>query len=125
MRRLLLFTVILFSSLISCDNCNCSNNQPYGEITLKVTINDENPEVFVTVFNDVIEKRDTVKAEWVSSSEIKYYMPAGNFYSATAYYYHNGRDYYAVDGKEMSVSSSSNCECDMASNIRLNLKLTE
>lgn len=116
---------LLLMAFIHCDDgCVCDPGPFYADLKIKVTINDENPEVFLTVFAGKIESRDTLIAEFVSESTIFYEMEAGHYYSATTTYTRGNRTYIAVDGRKMNLSSDD-CDCDYAENATLNLRLAD
>ena len=124
MKKIILI-LVCFSTLsfMGCDDsCVCQSGPHFGELTIKLTINDENPEVWVTVFRDKIEQKDTLFHESTSSNRIYYELEAGRYYSATVTYQKGVRQITAVDGKRMEVMSDD-CGCDYAEDINLNLKL--
>ena len=123
MKKLVILLLIVSSwTISSCDDCNC-DGLAYGEIRVKLTIDDDNPEVFVTIFDGNIENQDTLYAGWESDTYITISdFEAERRYSATAHYVRDGRNYIAVDGKKMSTSSDD-CDCSYTNGITLNLRL--
>ena len=118
---LLLITLVL--PLIHCDTDNCPSGPYYGDLKVKLTINDENPEVLVVVFEGNYERGDTIFSELVTTSSVTYEMEGDRFYSATAVYMRGPREIWAIDGKEMTVSDDDDDGCPYASDITLRLNL--
>jgi hypothetical protein len=112
------------SLLIGCDECNCPAGDPFGELAIKLTINDDHPEVLVTIFEGNIEKADTLFSEYWSDDRVYYELESGRRYSATAHYFVDGREIVAIDGKQMTTSSNE-CDCNYGESITLNLRLAK
>ena len=57
MKKILLISFALLMATISCtdDSCFCNSGPFYADMKVKLTINDENPEVFLTVFEGNFE----------------------------------------------------------------------
>lgn len=117
----LLFLIITLSFGISCDE-ECQNGLLFGEIKLKVTVNDENPTVHVVLFKGRIENNDTLRSEYVTQPTVHYEVEAGRYYSATARYTSGAREILAIDGKTMDTTTSDD-GCEYAEDITLNLRL--
>lgn len=116
---LFLFSILVFS----CDDeCICDNGPFYADMKVKVTINDDNPDVFLTVFDGKIESQDTLIAEWVNESTVFYEMEADRYYSAAVVYQDGNRQITAIDGRKMRTSEDD-CGCDYAESMTLNLRL--
>ena len=124
MKKGLLLTAIICSSIFwSCeDECICDSGPFYGELRVKLTINDENPEVLLTIMEGNIESQDTVISEYIDESNIYYELEADRYYSAVVYYDQGSRQITAIDGRRMRLSEDD-CGCDYADNITLNLRL--
>ncbi|MEQ8469655.1 MAG: hypothetical protein RIC35_00640 [Marinoscillum sp.] len=106
------------------DTCICDPGPYFADLKVKLTIDDENPEVFLTVFAGNIEDKDTLIAEFVNESTVYYEMEAGRRYSATTHYTRGNRTYIAVDGRKMRISSDD-CDCDYGESATLNLRLAD
>lgn len=118
-----LFLILTTCLFISCDeDCSCPSGPFYGELKIKVTINDENPEVDLVIMRGRIEDADTILVETVTETKVFYEFEADLRYSATATYRKGSKTIVAIDGKLMDVFSDD-CDCDYAENITLNLKL--
>lgn len=119
----LFFTTALF---IHCDSCDCDPGPFYGELKIKLTINNENPELWLDIFSGRIEDGDTIISEMISTPEVYYELEADNYYSATVAYIKNGRMIVTIDGKKMDiVTHGDDCNCESAEDITLNLKLAD
>lgn len=107
----------------ACDGCVCDSSL-VGRLTVKLTINEENPKVLLTVFKGNIETRDTILSNYISKESVSYEdFEPGHTYSATARYVQDGKNIIAVDGKKMRIKSDLCDDCESVGNIRLNLRL--
>lgn len=118
----LLFLMIMSLAWSSCDECTCDANQLIGELKIRLTLDEENPEVLITIFEGKIENQDTIFSGYVVDTEIFLDLDANVYYSATAHYVKSGRNYVAVDGREMTTSTDE-CDCEYANNRTLDLRL--
>ncbi|MFT6866636.1 MAG: hypothetical protein ACJA08_001471 [Cyclobacteriaceae bacterium] len=123
----------LFGSLILFTNCDedcdsvfhsCDSGPFYGDVNVRVTINDENPEVEIVLFRGRIEKQDMVIHEYVIENSTIYSLEAGVYYSGTAFYKDGIKEMLAINGKNLSTSTDD-CDCKYADNMSLNLKLAK
>ncbi|HOP03716.1 MAG TPA: hypothetical protein PLE67_04510 [Tenuifilaceae bacterium] len=111
--HIILFTmlVLLIAPLNSCNDfldrvlvdCSyCYADKPeYGDVELRVTINDENPSVPVTVYygafeDNVVAATDTARTEYFYFS-----LPTDEEYSFRATYQKNGLDYFVINGTKL------------------------
>lgn len=124
MKKPVLF--IFFPALLFFMGCEdqCDPGPYFGEVKVKLTINDENPDVHVVIFEGKIEKGDTLISEYVSESPVYYELEAEKYYSATARYQSGVREVLAVDGKKMTTTSDDDT-CEAAEDFTLNLKLAD
>ena len=120
MKKILLISFALLMATISCtdDSCFCNSGPFYADMKVKLTINDENPEVFLTVFEGNFEAQDTLIAEWINESTVYYEMEAGRYYSAVVVYQDGARQITAIDGRKMKTSEDD-CGCDYAESFTL------
>lgn len=109
---------------INCFEEQCDPGPHIGEMKVRVTINNENPEVHVVIFQGKIEKHDTLISERINHSPVYYNLEAGQYYSGTARYISGIREIIAIDGKTMQTSTDDN-NCESAENFTLNLKLVD
>ena len=98
--------------LMDVDCSQCYTQRPeYASMKIKVTINEENPEVPITIFLGSYEKNqvrlvDTATSPYVSVDLI----PARN-YSIRAEYHVGDKTIYAIDGDEIELKKVSS-QCD-------------
>jgi hypothetical protein len=93
-----------------------------SELKLRLTINEENPEVEVVIFRGRIESQDIVLTETVSDYVARYDLWPDGYYSVTARYQQGGKEIIAINGKGFSLREDD-CGCKKAQNYSLNLKL--
>lgn len=97
---------------VDCSECYVEKPTE-GKLNFKITINDENPEVPVTVYLGEYEKNqvrytDTVDAEFFSID-----IYPNRFYSARAEYRVGSVIIFAIDGDESeTLKVTSQCETD-------------
>ena len=110
----------------SPDYSNCNTTKPSeGILNVRVTINDDNCCVPVTVYvgdmeDHFIYLKDTVYSDWWSAE-----VPVGYFYTVTAQY-RKGTEYViAVDGDDVKASKNNYCDstCWSVKQGSVNLKL--
>lgn len=132
------FTFIFMIPLIfmSCydDDCtrpsNCYSSRPETiAMEIKVTINNENPNVDVTIYSGVYEEGNVQEELTLNSSTKIISLPEGR-YSATAYYKRDVDTILAIDGEHISVnywscedSSGTSDSCYEVNEGKLNLTL--
>ncbi|WP_421873633.1 hypothetical protein [Marinoscillum sp.] len=116
--------LVLLTTLSACDDglCDCDRGPFFGELQVKLTINDDNPEVLLTIMEGNIESADTVISEYVNEKNVYYDLEADRYYSAVVTYNQGIRRITAVDGKRMRLTDDD-CGCDYAKDITLNLRL--
>lgn len=124
MRRNTLIPILLLALFLTgCDDdCICDRGPFYADMKVKLTINEDNPEVFLTVFDGNIESQDTLIAEWVNESSVYYEMEAGYYYSAVVTYQDGARQITAIDGRKMKTNDDD-CGCEYGESMTLNLRL--
>lgn len=121
----IILAILVIITFAGCDDsCICDQGPFYADLKIKLTIDEENPEVFLTIFYGNIESQDTLIAEFVNESTVFYELEAGRRYAATASYQRGNRTYIAVDGKKMQISSDD-CDCDYGESATLNLRLAD
>lgn len=120
-RSILLFLLMLsFSSLISCsllfpddeDDCAfvfCDSGPFYSDLRVRVTINSENPRVYIEVFQGNIEDEFLFSQE-VIDEFTRFNLRADEYYSVKAYYLEGDHTIIAINGKLLS-SPTDECDC--------------
>ena len=142
MKKLLCLIVLIgLTSLAGCDeSCedgnykpnDCNENEPVqGDITIKVTINEMNPEVLIEFFFGDVEENIFYFSDTLDTEEVHYKLN-NNDYSVRAKYKAivNGQlaTVYSIDGGQLSPFKTDYCdgtcyeEGVLSLNARLELK---
>ena len=111
----ILITFIVTIIPLSCEDsflyvdCNKCFDDYSKSVELRVTIDQENPYVPITLYRGSIDKgeivaEDTIDTESYFSSEIDF----DEYYSAIAKYSHGGRVIFAVDGQKLRKKFDQN-----------------
>ncbi|MEQ8241647.1 MAG: hypothetical protein RIA69_20710 [Cyclobacteriaceae bacterium] len=119
--------LMVLLAITSCDeNCDdfCPSGPLLSRLKINLTINEENPEVEVTLFRGRIERQDTVLEEVVSELVARYELDADGYYSATARYKKGNKEILAINGKKFSLTEDD-CGCEKAQNYSMNLTLKD
>jgi hypothetical protein len=130
MKKLLFLSLIFTALYISCtdddDDCslfNCINGGTYeGNLNVKVTINEENPNAVVVLYKGRIEQGDTLLIDTLSENSKTYEMAPEFYYSGTVTYKDGIRQVEVVNGKYMDLAGED-CDCPHGRSISLNLRL--
>jgi len=130
----ILFLIILFT--ISCDkpyvDCeypdysNCITVEPEnGKLQLKITINEENKRVPITLYYGTYENQVICINDTLEVPKKTYTLPADVYYSVKAQYKSGNSTINAIDGGFLEKKSYKVCDsiCWVVKNIDLNLKL--
>lgn len=112
---LLLTLVALYScrdNATDCENFDCMTQEPYEhEMKIKVTINSENPQVPIWVyegkFNDTSH---LVYLDTLKESTTTVFFPLNKYYYTKALYKKGGKTIYAIDGVFFKKYSRSVCD---------------
>lgn len=110
---IILFSIFYFSSCTNTDtncdpNATCVTTKPTeGNLTLRVSTNDENPSVIVTVYHGNFENGDSYFTDTLTD-DVTYSVPFER-YSATAVYNKGNAKITAVDGDRVSLTTDNNC----------------
>lgn len=113
---LLIFGIIIPIScedsifLVDCDNCMVEKPS-HTNLKIKVTINDENQSVPITIYLGTIEDGVILKEDIATKTTYYYYAEVGNYYSVVVKYFSKGKVIYAVDGKKLWLKKD-NSSCD-------------
>ena len=132
-----IFTVIAYLTF-SCDkdfdfleiDCSeCYRSKPdNGELIIKVTINNENPEVPIAIYRDRIESGRVRIRDTVSEETVYIEVPLNHYYSVKAEYKTGNDSVFAVDGdriKTHRVTSQCDTICWIIKGGRYDLRLKE
>jgi|GEM_PF-1940899 hypothetical protein len=118
--------LLVLLTFISCDEeCDdfCPGGPYFSDLYLFLTINNENPEVDIVIFNGRLERGDTVLTETVTGSTT-FELVADRYYSVTARYKQGNKEIVAINGKELKMEEND-CGCKRAKNYTMNLVLKD
>ncbi len=120
---LLVFLYVSVISLIMCSckssssslsNCfNCKTDQPDSAlVNIKVTINNENPKVPVTIYRGRFNPADSSNKlkNIIINANDSIYLPVGEYYSVKAKYKSGQKIIYAVDGGNFETQEETDCD---------------
>lgn len=111
-RTIMLIAVVAFSLSVSCDSINLSavncaecyiDDPEYGYIKLDLTINDENPEVMITLYNNTFDYDNIIYSEIVHYSSVELEIMTNKEYVIEAQYLKNGRSYHVVNRAKLKT----------------------
>jgi hypothetical protein len=113
---LALFLLVAVWSVLGCtgscdEDRECLPDEPLKvDFTVKLTINDENRTVPITIFIGNYDDRVVYLRDTLSTEDHTYYLPKDQRYSVEAIYRQNGRTIVAIDDDRVSTSSFYNCD---------------
>jgi hypothetical protein len=120
------------SSLVSEDCANydfsdCNTTEPLlAGLNIKLTINDENIKVPLTIYEGEIEDNVIVLTDTVSTSKYSVLLPPDKYYSAKARYVQGDHIIFAIGGDKIKKTHTSVCDSTCWStedgNINIELK---
>jgi hypothetical protein len=85
-------------SLSPVDCSECYTDEPkYGEIELKLTINPENPEVFITLYEEEFNEANAIFSEVIQTSTTLLTLRTNKEYVVKAEYLKDGRSYHVIN----------------------------
>ncbi|MDD3877167.1 MAG: hypothetical protein PHT69_11130 [Bacteroidales bacterium] len=128
--------IVLFSS--SCDtdrpytDCeypdysDCITNEPeYGLVKVKLTINDSNKNVPLTIYYGNPESETICIIDTIDESSVEYILPAGVYYAAKAEYKSGDKIINAFDSGLLEKKSYEVCDsiCWVVKDINLDIEL--
>ncbi len=124
---------ICIASIVLFSNCECFRScDPgpfFGDLELKLTVNSENTEVPIEIYEGEYDKgiliiQDTVASNELENGKFVYNLEAGFYYAAAAIYKDGAKTLIAIDGDELSIETDD-CDCSYPSNRTLNLRLAK
>ena len=116
---LLLISTIIFpyctdledEECYDADYSSCDTWEPFwGELDISLTINEENPEVPITIYRGKLEDEDIVKQCTIRTPTLYYEVPLDIYYTVKAEYKSGDKTIYAVDGDEIKKHSTDYCD---------------
>lgn len=129
---ILLLSILLISGCWTDDDMDCETSfscvtipPEFGDLTIKVTIDAENPVVPVTIFLGNFEDGDTIYHEDLTSESRTFEVWVDEKYSATAIYQQGGNTIRAIDGDRVVLKSEEDCyeTCYTVNDGNINLRL--
>jgi hypothetical protein len=107
-RKKWLAGVVLLSAAsiwMGCQNpFECKTNMPEtGILTVKLTINEENPEVPITVYYGDVEHNDVAVFEYVSRGVVQYELWVNEEYTVEAWYSVGEDTVVVIDADDITV----------------------
>lgn len=133
-KLLTLLIIVLFIPLacedleavfVDCEKC-FSDKPEYATVSIRFTINKENPSVFYTLYSGSIDCDSIIATDVANKSVIKWDLEPNKTYSVVAEYYNGGRFIYAVDGTHLKAKhnkSSCNYDCYIILGDELDVRL--
>ncbi len=110
---------------VDCDKCY-TDKPEYARVTIKFTIDDENPYVVYTLFDGSIDDGNVIMVDTAYDSNVYWDLDVNRNYSAIAEYNCKGRTIYAVDGTKLRTKldkSSCSDQCYIILGDRLDVRL--
>ncbi len=136
-----LSSVMIILALMGLDGCyneeedcnrrpiwkSCYSTEPTdGKLSVEVTINNENQQVVINIYEDDIEDNLLIFTDTVSSEDVDYHLPVGT-YSGSAKYIVGGDTVLAIDGDKIDTEFEEYCyeDCWDVKDAKLNLTLDQ
>ncbi len=110
---------------VDCDECY-DENPEVADLTIKFTINDENPYVRYILYSGTYDSGDTIAIDTSYTSEVVWSLDTDKYYSVKAEYTKGARTIFAVDGNELRTKkdrSSCDRECYIILGDELDVRL--
>jgi len=126
-----LFLVIPFGCedmeafFVDCDECYALKPE-YTDLTIKFTINEENPYVRYILYSGNFDTGDTIAIDTTFRTKVIWTLDVNKYYSVKAEYSSGARTIYAIDGNELRTkkeSSSCDEECYIILGDELDVRL--
>ncbi len=93
------------------DYSDCNTIEPEeGHLMISLTINKQNPEVVITVFEGDIENNDIIAYDTIDQPFFQVPVKLDKSYSATAKYKVDDKTIIAIDGDKIKKTSSVICD---------------
>ena len=129
-----LFFILLIASnicLINCDTClsGCDTGPFYGILFIKLTENDENPQIPIEIYegnfdDGILILQDTVPISEIDKDQVFYELEAGFYYTVAVQYQQGAKTIIAIDRAELALESDD-CDCSYPTDRTLNLRLAK
>ena len=110
---------------VDCDKCY-DENPELADLTVKFTINDENPYVRYILYSGTYDSGDIIAIDTSYTSEVVWSLDTDEYYSVKAEYAKGARTIFVVDGNELRTKkdrSSCDRECYIILGDELDVRL--
>ncbi len=109
------------------DYSDCNTNEPsLVALNIKLTINEVNTKVPITIYEGEVEENKIVLNDSVSTSKYSVLLPGDKYYSVKVRYVKEGKIIYAIGGdytkKILTTVCDSSCWSTEEGNINVELK---
>ena len=115
--------IILFE--VDCTECYTTRPE-FATMTIELTINEENPQVPITIYLGEYEKQFVRVTDTAYSSVVSIDLPPARFYTVRAEYNVGNKTIYALDGDEielLKVTSQCDSTCWVIEGGEVNVRL--
>jgi len=110
---IILATVVsVFTAITGCDSISlspvdcseCYTDKPkYGEIEVILTINNENPEVFITLYEEEFNEANAIYTGVIQTSTTRLTLRTNKEYVVKAEYLKDGRSYHVINRAKLKT----------------------
>ncbi len=105
------YTTYSDEDCINYDYSDCNSTEPfYGFVNVQLTINKQNPEVELVVFDGNIENHDTIAHDTIDQPFFQIFVELNKTYSAIAKYKVNDNRVIAVGNDKIRKTSATVCD---------------
>ena len=93
------------------DYSDCNTSKPTeGDLIIKLTINDENPEVPIIIFKGNYDNKDTLRKILYDDELLRVSLKVEEYYSVTVEYKSGNKTITAVDGDNIKIIKRYVCD---------------
>lgn len=106
----------------------CDTDYPlFGDLSVRLTLNDENPSVVLEIYRDSYENGAFLLADTVSTESVSYTLDLDETYSVAAYYKQGRKTIIAIDGDRLKRKENQECgwDCYTVKDGSVNVRLKE
>ncbi|MEI6124261.1 MAG: hypothetical protein WCQ95_11615 [Bacteroidota bacterium] len=96
---------------VNYDYSGCNSTEPLvAGLNIRLTINDENPRVLITIYEGNIENSTVVSRDTISTSKYYIELPPNKFYTVKAQYVSGQKIIYAIGGDNIKKIRNQVCD---------------
>ena len=117
---LVLWGLFTYSGCNNDDDCDpdtefyppsgCDTDYPlYGDLSVRLSINEENPEVVLEIYRDSYEQGEFVLRDTVNTESVSYSLELDEYYSVAAFYKQGRNTIVALDGDRIKRKENQEC----------------